>query len=139
MNDDGIYIGLLIASLIARNKQHGGSTLDEMAAAIPRYPQVIASAHLNATISLDGLADLDDLRQTTLSAFAPKGRVNIRFSGTEPNLLRVMVEGGPDSQRAQVIDSAVAFCNLVAKAAETPDPVIDIVDCATGAPIRLPK
>src|SRR5262249_54457646 len=104
-NDDGIYVGLLISSFLARNKMHGGPTLDEMAAAIRRYPQVIASAHLNATISLESVGSLEELRQTTLSAFAPKGRVNVRFSGTEQDVLRVMVEGGPTSQITQVVDA----------------------------------
>ncbi|HLY27767.1 MAG TPA: hypothetical protein VKQ72_15585, partial [Aggregatilineales bacterium] len=139
MNDDGIYIGLLISSMIAHNKQHGGPTLDEMAAGIRRYPQVIASATLNRTINLDGFADLEKLKQTTLSTFAPKGRVNVRFSGTEPNLLRVMVEGGPGSDIHQVIAAAVAICKLVANETDTPEPVIDIVDCATGAPVRQPR
>jgi phosphoglucosamine mutase len=139
MNDDGIYIGLLISSFIAHNKQQSGPTLDEMAGAIRRYPQVIASTTLEKTINLDSLADLENLRQTTLSTFAPKGRVNIRFSGTEPNLLRVMVEGGPTSQISQVISAAVDMCNLVARATDTAKPIIDIVDCATGAPVRQPR
>jgi phosphoglucosamine mutase len=136
---DGIYVGLLVASIVARNKQNGGPTLDEMASQIQRYPQVIASAHLSQRVDLDKVAGLSDLEKETLKSFDDKGRVNIRFSGTEPNLLRAMVEGGPNNTMEQVINRAIALCKLVADAAASPNPKIDIVDCVTGAPIAAPK
>src|SRR5207244_4218831 len=47
---DGIYVGLLVAAIVARNKQNGGPTLQDLASQIQRYPQVIASAHLTQRI-----------------------------------------------------------------------------------------
>jgi phosphoglucosamine mutase len=132
---DGIYIGLLVASLAARYKRQGGPTLHELAARIPRYPQVIASAHLARQADLKGVPGLADLTRAALESFAGKGRVNVRFSGTEPNLLRAMVEGGPDTTLGEVIAQARSLCGLVAAATETPHPAIDIVDCVTGAPV----
>jgi phosphoglucosamine mutase len=132
---DGIYVGLLVASIVARNKRNGGPTLHELASRIPRYPQVIASAHMNARIDLDSVSGLADLQRATLESFDNKGRVNVRFSGTEPNLLRAMVEGGPNTSMAQVIESAIAICSLAAQATQTSQVRIDIVDCVTGAPI----
>jgi phosphoglucosamine mutase len=135
---DGIYVGLLVASLAARNKREGGPTLHELASRIPRYPQVIASAHLNRHVETAQVPGLADLQTETLALFQKKGRVNIRFSGTEPNLLRVMVEGGPQTTMEQVVERALALCVLVAEDAETQTPRIDLVDCATGAPIMQP-
>jgi phosphoglucosamine mutase len=134
---DGIYAGLLVASLVARNKREGGPTLHELATAIPRYPQVIASAHLHARIDLKSVDGLDALTQATLAGFGGKGRVNLRFSGTEPNLLRAMVEGGPETTLQEVIDRALALCGMVAQATHTEHPKIDIVDCVTGEPIKV--
>jgi phosphoglucosamine mutase len=134
---DGIYVALLVSAIVAENRQHGGATLDDLIARIPRYPQVIASATLNQRVDLTGLAGLDTLKGETLNAFEGKGRVNVRFSGTEPNLLRVMIEGGPHTSMSDVITHAMAFCKLVGAAAETPHPIVDLVDCATGAPIAF--
>jgi phosphoglucosamine mutase len=132
---DGIYVGLLVASIVARNKRNGGPTLHELASRIPRYPQVIASAHLSSRVDLDSVGGLADLQRATLESFDNKGRVNVRFSGTEPNLLRAMVEGGPHTSMEEVIERAIAICSLVAAATHTLEPRIDIVDCVTGAPI----
>lgn len=133
---DGIYVALLVAFITARNKADHAATLHELASSIPRYPQVIASAHLNGRIDLALVEGLAELQRETLALFEGKGRVNLRFSGTEPNLLRAMVEGGPGTSMEQVVDSALALCQRVAEATSTPQPRIDMVDCATGEPIE---
>lgn len=132
---DGIYAGLLIASLLADHKRGDGQTLREMSNAIPRYPQVIASAHLDRQVALDSVPGLAALQAETLAAFAGQGRVNLRFSGTEPNLLRAMVEGGQSNTLAEVVTRARALCGLVAAATGTMQPRVDLVDCMTGAPL----
>jgi phosphoglucosamine mutase len=125
---DGVYTALYLSALLARNKREGGPTLSQLAKAIPRYPQVIASAHLNRQTDLAAVPGLDELHQETLAQFGGKGRLNLRFSGTEPNVFRVMVEGVAGSERQQVVDCALKFCNLVATATQTDSPRIDLVD-----------
>jgi phosphoglucosamine mutase len=132
----GIYAGMLVAALAADAKRTG-SSLSTLAANIPRYPQVIANAHLHHKIELKTVAGLDDAITAALNAFDQKGRVNIRFSGTEPNLLRAMVEGGPTSDMGDVVARAIGLCRLVADATHTENPVIDVIDCVTGAPVQL--
>jgi phosphoglucosamine mutase len=134
---DGMFIALTVASIVARNKRNEGPTLHELASRIPRYPQVIASAHLSQYVDLDGLPGLADLQRETLELFDNLGRVNMRFSGTEPNLLRTMVEGGPHTAMAQVVERAMTLSRLVAQATGATNPPIDIVDCATGAPVEI--
>lgn len=134
---DGIYVGLLVSAIAARHKRQGGPSLHDMACQIPRYPQVIASAHLARRADLLAVPGLDALVQRALNAFEGKGRVNVRFSGTEPNLLRAMVEGGPQTSMAQVLEHALAVCKCVARETGTAAPVIDVVDCMTGAPVAV--
>jgi phosphoglucosamine mutase len=132
---DGIYAGLQIAALVADHKRTDGQTLRDLATAIPRYPQVIASAHLDRQIALDTVAGLAELRAETLLVFGGQGRVNVRFSGTEPNLLRAMVEGGAANTLAEVAERARALCGVIAAATGSLNPRIDLVDCMTGAPL----
>lgn len=128
---DGLYIGLLVASLVAQDR----TLLERMAADIPRFPQVIASAHLSRRVPLEDIQGLQPLIEETLLAFQQQGRVEVRYSGTEPNLLRAMVEGGAASTRKEVVERALALCHLVAAASQTGNPHIDLVDGATGAKI----
>lgn len=130
---DGIYTGLQIAALVAEDK----TLLERIVEDVPKYPQVIASAHLDRQTPLEEVEGLDALVEATLDAFERLGRVNLRYSGTEPNLLRVMVEGGANNSRDDVIARALELCNLVATASSTTAPHIDIVDSATGAKIAL--
>ncbi|MFQ3535480.1 MAG: phosphoglucosamine mutase [Aggregatilineales bacterium] len=134
---DGLYIGLLMAALAAERKRKGERGLSSLAAAIPRYPQVIASAHLQARVDLSTVEGLSEAVEAIHALFEHKGRVNLRFSGTEPNLLRAMVEGGAHNTLQQVVEGALRLCHLVAAASGTTRPRIDVVDCVTGAPIQL--
>jgi phosphoglucosamine mutase len=130
---DGLHIGLLVASLVAQEKE----VLDRIAAEAPRQSQVIASAHLSHHVPLEQIAGLQTLIAETLLTFDGRGRVDVRYSGTEPNLLRVMVEGGAQTAQAEVIAHALKICRLVAEAGATPQPRIDLVDCATGDKIGV--
>ncbi len=131
---DGIHIALRMAQLAALRKR-AGKSLSELAAQIPRYPQVIASAQLLGRIDLDAVPGLADQRAEVLKAFGGDGRASLRFSGTEPNLLRAMVEGGPTNTLVEVAQHARALCWTVGAAVGTSNMPIDLVDCMTGAPV----
>jgi len=103
---------------------------------MPRYPQVIVSTYLARQVPLESVPALQPLVDETLAAFDRQGRVNMRYSGTEPNLLRAMVEGGPRSSMDEVVERALALCELVIRAGQSDAAHIDIVDCATGAKIE---
>jgi len=134
---DGIYAGLKVAALVAQHKRNGGDSLTALASRIPRYPQVIASVHLNRQVDLKTLPALKALQEETLAVFGGRGRVNMRFSGTEPNLLRTMIEGGPSTSLDMVVGQVMRLCEPVIRATNSSNPRIDIVDCVTGAPVRL--
>lgn len=130
---DGIYIGLQVAALVARDL----GLLDRLVAEMPRFPQVIASGHLARQVPLAEVADLQPLINETMVSFQQQGRVDVRYSGTEPNLLRVMVEGGLESTQEQVVERAMTICQLMAQASQTAELHIDVVDCTTGEPITI--
>jgi phosphoglucosamine mutase len=130
---DGIYIGLQVAGLVAQNHD----LLENVVRDMPKFPQVIASAHLERRTPLEDIPALQPLIDETLDAFQQQGRVNMRYSGTEPNLMRAMVEGGLNSSMDDVIQRALALCDTVAQAGQSSAPRIDIVDCATGTRIDL--
>ncbi len=133
---DGIYVGLLLAFIATQTIIDKTPDLSALAREIPRYPQVIASAHLAGKVPLETVAGLSERTAAALASFAGKGRVNLRFSGTEPNLLRAMVEGGPASTLNEVIRHALDFCGLVAIATKSDNPRIDVVDCMSGALVQ---
>lgn len=133
---DGLYIAVQIAAIAARNKREGKPTIAELARAIPRYPQVIASAHLNSKADLSQIPQLAEL-QTRLTTEHALGRINMRFSGTEPNLLRVMVEGTNAATRDGVIRAALDLIAPVANHTGSSKPVIDMIDAASGEKIDL--
>ncbi len=130
---DGVYIGLQVAALVAQEHD----LLDRIAVEMPRFPQVIASAHLERRTPLETIPDLQTLIDETLAGFDHQGRVDVRYSGTEPNLLRAMVEGGLNATQKEVIERALAICRRVALAGQSSAPRIDMVDCATGDKINL--
>ena len=130
---DGVHIGLQVAALVVR--QH--DALEALAAEMPKFPQVIASVHLERRTPLAEVPGLAAIQEETLAAFSQQGRVNMRYSGTEPNLMRAMVEGGPKTSMDDVIRRALALCHAVAEVEQDSAPRIDIVDCATGAKIEL--
>ena len=130
--------GLRLAALVAAAKHadpNNTDLLDRLSAPILRYPQVIGSATMPHPVDLDTLAGLENMRANVLIVLGGTGRINIRFSGTEPNLLRVMIEGGPSATLQDAAAQARTICNFVGAAAGDPNPPVDLVDCMTGTPL----
>ena len=85
---DGIMTALHVLELMRRT----GTPLSELAAVMTPLPQVLLNVEVAARVPL---AQLPGTRQSVARAseqLADRGRVYVRYSGTE-NLLRVMVEG----------------------------------------------
>jgi len=85
---DGTLAALQLLSIMKRKEK----TLSELSQIIDLYPQVLSN--LNVSVKKDfedipGLYALMDKQEKRLNG---KGRINIRYSGTEP-IARVMVEG----------------------------------------------
>jgi phosphoglucosamine mutase len=100
---DGILTALALAQEVVRT----GKSLEELASAMQRFPQVL--------INVSGVAK-DKLSQSTViesavakaqAQLADAGRVLLRASGTE-NLIRVMVEASSDNLAQEVATSLAA-------------------------------
>jgi len=95
---DGLLTALQILAILVR---HGGR-LSELRDCFQRLPQALVNVRVAEKTPLDQLPAMQDAIRTVESQLAGKGRVLIRYSGTEP-LVRIMVEG---EEEARVRDYA---------------------------------
>ena len=87
---DGLVTALQVLAVMVRS----GKPLSELAACMPRFPQVLENVPVQRKADLEGLPAVRAQIREAEAALADSGRVLVRYSGTEP-LVRVMVEG-PD-------------------------------------------
>jgi phosphoglucosamine mutase len=84
--------GMLTALKVLETAHREGATLDELAAEMVVYPQILLNVRLKERKPLDTMPRVMDEIRLCEGELNGSGRVLVRFSGTEP-LLRVMVEG----------------------------------------------
>jgi phosphoglucosamine mutase len=88
---DGILTGLMIASEVKRT----GKSLQELAAQMKTYPQVLINIKGVDKSRVDSDPGLQEIVKEAEAELADTGRVLLRASGTE-NLVRVMVEAADE-------------------------------------------
>jgi len=84
--------GLLTALRVLDAMRESGQDLDALTSAFVSYPQLLVNVRVKVRRSLAELESVNAGIKRAESEFGDKGRVLVRFSGTEP-LARVMVEG----------------------------------------------
>ncbi len=87
--------GMLTALRVLEAIGESGRTLDELAAEFTLFPQVLVNVRVREKRPLDSLGGVRDAIASAERELGGSGRINVRFSGTEP-LARVMVEGPTD-------------------------------------------
>lgn len=92
---DGMLTALKLLETCVREK----ATLDELAADLTVYPQLLVNIRVKERKPLEQLPGVVEEIRACESALNGLGRVVVRFSGTEP-LARVMVEG-PDLEQVE--------------------------------------
>jgi phosphoglucosamine mutase len=101
--------GMLTALKLLDTCVHEEATLDELAADLTVFPQLLVNIRVKNRKPLDQLPRVVERIRACETALNGYGRVLVRFSGTEP-LARVMVEG-PDQEQvakwAECIASAI--------------------------------
>lgn len=85
---DGILAALKVLEIMART----GKPLSELKKVVPLLPQVREDVRVKEKRPVDELPKVKKLIEEAEKAVEGKGRVFIRYSGTEP-LIRVMLEG----------------------------------------------
>jgi phosphoglucosamine mutase len=91
--------GMLTALKLLETAVLEKATLDELAADLTVFPQLLVNIRVKERKPLEQLPGVVDEIRACESALNGLGRVVVRFSGTEP-LARVMVEG-PDLEQVE--------------------------------------
>jgi phosphoglucosamine mutase len=99
---DGILSALQILAIIQRT----GKPLSELAKVMTSLPQVLVNVKVRKKADLQEIVPLKKVIDDVESELGDKGRVLVRYSGTEP-LLRVMIEG-ENQERIEVLADQVA-------------------------------
>jgi phosphoglucosamine mutase len=106
---DGLIIALQVLNILAQK----GRRLSELAAAMPRLPQILLNVEVSRGFDPDASKPLRDVVSQVETELDGRGRVVLRASGTEP-VVRVMVEG---DQAETVSRAAETIAEAVRKAA----------------------
>ena len=91
LDDSPAGDGLLTALKMLRILRERGASLDELTADLKVFPQVLRNVRVGKKVPLEQLPAVQQAIQEAEAALGERGRVLVRYSGTEP-LLRVMVE-----------------------------------------------
>lgn len=105
--------GLVAALQVLAVMRETGRSLAELAAAMPKYPQVLINVRTAKRIDVKGHAGINGAVSAAEARLKGTGRVVLRASGTEP-VIRVMVEAREDSAARR---EAEALAEVVRQAA----------------------
>jgi len=89
---DGLITALKVLAIARRRDR----TLSELCAGFERFPQVLVNVKVANKKPIEALPDVASAVRRIEAALGKRGRVLIRYSGTEPKA-RVMVEGEDES------------------------------------------
>jgi phosphoglucosamine mutase len=98
--------GMLTALHVLDETRRTGSTLDELVSDMTIFPQKLVNVRIRERKPLDALTGVQNEIRAAQAAFGDRGRVLVRFSGTEP-LARVMTEG-PDHETVGIWTERIA-------------------------------
>ncbi|TVQ98256.1 MAG: phosphoglucosamine mutase [Desulfovibrionales bacterium] len=84
--------GILAALQLMRIMQERGKSLSELASLLKPFPQVLVNVHVERKIPFTQSPEVAKAVAMAEGKLGPRGRVLLRYSGTEP-VARVMVEG----------------------------------------------
>jgi len=100
---DGLYTALRVIEVML----DAGRPLSELCGGVRKFPQTIVNVKAASKPALSTLKTLAKAAAKHEAELGSKGRVNIRYSGTEP-LLRIMVEAETDAIVKRVADELAA-------------------------------
>jgi phosphoglucosamine mutase len=99
--------GLLAALQVLRIMTGTGKPLSELRRCLKKYPQAQRNLRVREKPPLDSLGEVARLVAETEQALAGKGRVLLRYSGTEPKV-RLLIEGPDESEINAAADKIAA-------------------------------
>jgi phosphoglucosamine mutase len=99
--------GLIAALQILRIMTESGKPLSELRRVLKKYPQAQRNLRVKEKPPIDSLKEVSSLVSQTESALAGKGRLLLRYSGTEPKV-RLLIEGADEAMINQWADKIAA-------------------------------
>ena len=99
---DGIATGLEVLRVVAET----GRELADLTAGLETFPQQLVNVRVDAQPNLDDVPAVRRAVRAAEERLGERGRVVVRYSGTEP-LLRIMIEG-PDPGTVRELASTIA-------------------------------
>jgi phosphoglucosamine mutase len=93
---DGIITTIMLLSAMQRRRQ----SLSDLTRGFQRYPQILLNVRVSEKRPFDELPAVQKAAQRVEAALDGRGRLLLRYSGTEP-LARVMIEGETEHQIRQ--------------------------------------
>jgi phosphoglucosamine mutase len=109
---DGVVAALQVLAIMVREER----PLSELARVMTRMPQVLESVQLPARKPLEEMPKLKEQIARAEQSLGKRGRVLVRWSGTEAKL-RVMVEGPDPDQITSFVNSMTEAARLDTQAA----------------------
>jgi phosphoglucosamine mutase len=89
--------GMITTIMLLRAMSERGQTLNELTRGFERYPQTLVNVKVLDKRPFEEVESIQNLVRETESRLGDRGRLLLRYSGTEP-LARVMIEGESQSE-----------------------------------------
>ena len=89
--------GMITTIMLLRAMSERGKTLNELTRGFKRYPQILVNVKVLEKRPFEEVESIQNLVRETESRLGDRGRLLLRYSGTEP-LARVMIEGESQSE-----------------------------------------
>jgi len=100
--------GLLTAVQMLRAIMSTGKKMSQLHSGWERYPQILVSQKVSSKPDFAEIPGFEDKLKEMKEKISGKGRIYIRYSGTEP-LLRLLVEGKDKAGISGIADEILAF------------------------------
>jgi phosphoglucosamine mutase len=99
---DGLLTALEVLEVVGAS----GRSLADLAGELPVYPQVLRNARVRDKADIETIPDVRAALDEARTALDGRGRLVVRYSGTEP-VLRVMAEGPDEAEVKRLVDQIV--------------------------------
>jgi phosphoglucosamine mutase len=99
---DGLLTALKVLEVIGA----AGRSLAALAAELPVYPQILRNARVRDKRDIESIPEIRAALDDARSVLDGRGRLVVRYSGTEP-VLRVMAEGPDEAEVARLVDAII--------------------------------
>lgn len=126
---DAIYTALVLGGVLVRNRD---VALREMAASLQKRPQVISSFKVPTTITLEQREMLQAQIRDIQAELGEDSRILFWESSTEPEVFRVMVEGGRENTLEEVSKTARVIRQLIQQTVNPKDRGVPGLDTFAG-------